>query len=324
MALKVIKRNNTLHIEGTILGKRIRKTTGLPTHRKKEAEKLRVQWEKDVVDGIHNKLVLVQCLLDVYSNNRELGNTEQRVVKSLSDEYGKKDVKHLTVANLRKFVLEKWGDLNPSSRARYIKVINAVINEGNRTYDMSMSRVPNPRVDDARDEHLNEWEVRSLFECCKNTTYEYHIQILILCGLRLGEMLRLKGTDFNGNEVFVRCASQHSKTNNRVIPVLYEPLLTHLRKFVGKDIQICDDVSSAKLNEFLRSSLNKIGITRHVRVHDLRHTFAWLVARNGCDIADLQLLMGHQDISQTMRYRGWVNSRATASLNNMIPTIDKR
>ena len=324
MGLRVKTRNNTLYIEGTILGKRVRKSTGLPTHNKREAEKLRIQWEKDIVDGVHNQLVFVKDVLDVYQNSRELGQTEMRVGKKLTDEYANKDVKSLTIATLRKFVLDNWGKLQPNSRARYIKVINAIINESNKTYALDMPRIPNPRVDDARDEHLNEWEVLSLFKCCKNTTYEYHIMILILCGLRLGELLRAKGTDFNGNQLFVGLPSGRSKTNNRVIPVAYSPLLTYLRKFVGKDTPICSDVSSGVLNDFLRDKLKKIGITRHIRVHDLRHTFAWLIARSGCDIADLQLLMGHQDISQTMRYRGWVNSRATTNISNMLPTIDKR
>ena len=261
---------------------------------------------------------------DLLVNNFVLKAKKERVLVLYECKFMRNYVHIQDVCRAFKFVLDNWGKLHPNSRARYIKVINAIINESNKTYALDMPRIPNPRVDDARDEHLNEWEVLSLFKCCKNTTYEYHIMILILCGLRLGELLRAKGTDFNGNQLFVGLPSGRSKTNNRVIPVAYSPLLTYLRKFVGKDTPICSDVSSGVLNDFLRDKLKKIGITRHIRVHDLRHTFAWLIARSGCDIADLQLLMGHQDISQTMRYRGWVNSRATTNISNMLPTIDKR
>ena len=71
-----------------------------------------------------------------------------------------------------------------------------------------------------------------------------------------------------------------------------------------------DNVLSKKLNSILRALLRGVGVTRNVRVHDLRHTFAYLIAQGGADLGDIQLLLGHKDISQTMRYRGWVRSRA--------------
>ena len=45
-----------------------------------------------------------------------------------------------------------------------------------------------------------------------------------------------------------------------------------------------------------------------MRPHDLRHTFAYLTAKAGADLGDLQYLMGHEDISQTMRYRGFIKA----------------
>lgn len=54
-----------------------------------------------------------------------------------------------------------------------------------------------------------------------------------------------------------------------------------------------------------------------MRVHDLRHTFAYLTAKAGADIGDLQYLLGHEDISQTMRYRGFIQSRATTFVSSM-------
>ena len=79
-----------------------------------------------------------------------------------------------------------------------------------------------------------------------------------------------------------------------------------------------DKVLSKKLNSILRALLRGIGVSRNVRVHDLRHTFAYLLAQSGADLGDIQLLMGHKDISQTMRYRGWIRSRAEKHISKTL------
>jgi site-specific recombinase XerD len=49
-------------------------------------------------------------------------------------------------------------------------------------------------------------------------------------------------------------------------------------------------------------ALNRAGITRHVRFHDLRHTFASHLVMRGVDIRTVAQLLGHRDIKVTMRY----------------------
>ncbi len=74
---------------------------------------------------------------------------------------------------------------------------------------------------------------------------------------------------------------------------------------------------SNRMAEVLKTGLEAIGVKRHVRVHDLRHTFAYLCGCKGIDIGDLQLLMGHASINMTMRYRGYIKSRAVAVLSQL-------
>ena len=48
-------------------------------------------------------------------------------------------------------------------------------------------------------------------------------------------------------------------------------------------------------------ALKRSGIL-HLRLHDLRHTFGSNLSMAGVDIATIKELMGHKDISTTMRY----------------------
>jgi|AACY02.14.fsa_nt_gi integrase len=67
--------------------------------------------------------------------------------------------------------------------------------------------------------------------------------------------------------------------------------------------------ASKALNKILKESCARMRI-EPLRIHDLRHTFAYQATVHGADLGDLQHLLGHSDISQTMRYRGWIASRA--------------
>ena len=44
------------------------------------------------------------------------------------------------------------------------------------------------------------------------------------------------------------------------------------------------------------------GIEKWVSSHALRHTFATLLLKNGCDIRTVQELLGHEDVSTTEGY----------------------
>jgi site-specific recombinase XerD len=49
-----------------------------------------------------------------------------------------------------------------------------------------------------------------------------------------------------------------------------------------------------------------------LRVHDLRHAFAAILAEKGADLADIATALGHSNIQMAMRYRGLVRARLHA------------
>ena len=60
-----------------------------------------------------------------------------------------------------------------------------------------------------------------------------------------------------------------------------------------------DPVKSVK--KAFWGALRRSGIP-HLRFHDLRHSFGSMLSMAGVDIATIQELMGHKDISTTKRY----------------------
>ena len=55
-----------------------------------------------------------------------------------------------------------------------------------------------------------------------------------------------------------------------------------------------------RVNRALNRSIKAAGITRHIRVHDLRHTTASLALRNGIHPKVVQEMLGHSTIAITL------------------------
>ena len=151
-------------------------------------------------------------------------------------------------------------------------------------------------------------------------------------GLRLGEALGLSwdNVDMDRRRVMVRRSLQAVKGQG----LLYQPPKTiKSRRTVVLPIPVVDGLSAhrsrqaeqrlqlgpdwegenlvfpnewgkpmhpTRVNRALNRSIKAAGITRHIRVHDLRHTAASLALRNGIHPKVVQEMLGHSTIAITL------------------------
>jgi integrase/recombinase XerD len=81
--------------------------------------------------------------------------------------------------------------------------------------------------------------------------------------------------------------------------------------------------SQGGMQTLIKTKLKKIGVKGHYGPHKLRHTFATNYLRNGGQLEQLRLVMGHRDISTTQRYLSLVpedlfKAQQSASPNDKI------
>jgi len=140
------------------------------------------------------------------------------------------------------------------------------------------------------------------------------IELLYAAGLRVSELVNLRMQDVNLEACFVRVFGKGSK--ERVVPIgLYakEKIDYYIKTFRSK---LLKNIASAYLfvaragKPMTRQGFWKLikkygqlaGITRRIKPHSLRHSFASHLLEGGADLRSVQIMLGHVDISTTQIY----------------------
>ena len=129
-------------------------------------------------------------------------------------------------------------------------------------------------------------------------------RLLIYTGCRLGEVLSLKWDDVDFEDCCLRL--NESKTGKRTIPLNESAMkvLCSVQKQEGNPYVFCGNKVGTHLvavQKTWQRIRKKAGIS-DVRIHDLRHSFASFMIKNGVSIFEISKLLGHKDIKTTMRY----------------------
>lgn len=334
--LKIVERRGIWQIDGSLLGTKVRRSTRLPSSKDfyPQALAMKVEIESQIVAGTYGKDTSSNRTVDdAIASYEQWFRAEGRIttdsarkIEKIRDTFGHIRWEDLTPAVIQDTALSSWPNLKPGSLRRYLTVLSAICNHAANRWEVKAPKVPKPTVDDTRDVHLDSSQANAVLEWIRANEPHYypHFLTLIDTGVRLGESLRLTRPSFEADMLKVRRRlSRKSKTVTRTIPlsvdmknlVLSGRLAQTGPVFIMKTGRPFKDekCASTYLGKVLRTACAETGIDK-VRVHDLRHTFAYLMGQAGIDLGDLQVLMGHEDISQTMRYRGFIKSRAIMAI----------
>ena len=156
---------------------------------------------------------------------------------------------------------------------------------------------------------LSKEEVRELLEKTSNLKHKTMLSLIYACGLRCGELLRLKleNIDTKRNLLIIK---QSKGRKDRITPLslktlnlLNEYYKTYKPKFYlfeGQTGETMFDERSLQLA--LKSNLLKTSIKKPVTLHWLRHSYATHLLENGTDLRYIQELLGHNSSRTTEIY----------------------
>lgn len=139
-----------------------------------------------------------------------------------------------------------------------------------------------------------------------NWFYCYYV-LSVDTGMRQGELLTLEWYQFDNGGGQMTVNRRYAKSN-KDRPVRLTPRCTRALEAFRATSQIVDGeqrifplTASGCNNAWIRAK-QFAGITRKIRIHDLRHTYVTRLVLSGIPLAIASKLVGHATIQQTMTY----------------------
>jgi len=172
-----------------------------------------------------------------------------------------------------------------------------------------LQAVPRPKRERRLPVVLSREEVQRLFAIVENLKHKALLMTAYDAGLRLSEILNLRIEDIDSDRMAIRIRQGKGKKDRYAR--LSMGLLTLLRDywraerpgtwlFPGACPHKRYDLATP--GQILKSLCRKVGITKRVSMHTLRHSFATHLLEAGTNLRVIQQLLGHSNIQTTCLY----------------------
>lgn len=156
--------------------------------------------------------------------------------------------------------------------------------------------------------YLSQSDIKKILNKIDNIKHKCIVKLLYGSGLRSQELLDLKISDIDAETMVLNI--RNSKGAKDRFVMLSQDVLIELRhyykKYKPKDFlfegQTGGKYSAKSVQNIVRKSAVRAGITKRVTPHMLRHSFATHLVENGVDIRYVQELLGHTSIKTTQIY----------------------
>jgi integrase/recombinase XerD len=173
--------------------------------------------------------------------------------------------------------------------------------------------VPYPKAPHRLPTILTQDEVIRLIDCASNLFHRAMLMTVYSTGMRRIEMCRLKVEDVDSERMVIHIREGKGRRDRDVplSPKLLETLREYWRWMKPQTFLFPGTVNGSRADkpitpkalwEACREAAQRAGITKAVRPHLLRHSFATHLLEGGADLPTVQALLGHADLKPTSIY----------------------
>jgi integrase/recombinase XerD len=186
-----------------------------------------------------------------------------------------------------------------------LKLFLSVIEEA----ELSPFSLDRPRREHRLPNVLSKEEVKRILTAPLNIKHRLMLQLIYGCGLRAGELRRLRPIDILSDRQLLFIQQSKGK-KDRLVPLpmsMIEQLREYYRSERPRVYLFEGDVpgqpyAQRSLQLVFQNALRKAGIKKPATLHWLRHSYATHLLERGTDIRYIQELLGHNDTKTTMIY----------------------
>lgn len=307
-------KNGKWYCDFVIDGRRINKACkGATSH--KEALKYENEMKSAVMHGDLN-FVKKKCTIKLsemcdkyleYSKTNKASYTHDKAYTGYWLEYfGNKlisEIKSIDIEGYKTFRLTK---IKPSTVNRELNSLSKMLSiakqnkfiESNPCSDVKKLKVDNHKI-----RFLTKEEEKRLFKAIGEHWIKPIVVTALQTGMRKGEILNLTWNCVDFEQKYIDVL-QTKSGKPRQIPMsekLFETLNNQLRIKEYVFINPITKNRHGNINDIFPDFLTKAGIKNFV-FHDLRHTAATRMVEMGVDLVVVKDILGHSDITTTLRY----------------------
>jgi len=161
-------------------------------------------------------------------------------------------------------------------------------------------------------------EVEQLLTASKSLRVRVMLSLAYGCGLRAGEVIRLRAGDIDSAQSIIRIVQSKGRKDRLVmLPpcVLALSRQWWLERPTSQDAGMAPrdrwlfpgrvpgrPITTRQLNRLFHEAARAAGIRKRVTLHTLRHSFATHLLEHGTDIRLIQALLGHHRLETTAHY----------------------
>jgi len=153
---------------------------------------------------------------------------------------------------------------------------------------------------------LTKEEIKQLIEGADTSKSKLIISFMYSTGLRFSEVVNIKINDLNLDEKigWVR----QGKGNKDRLFILPEKIIEQLKEFRNKHSNYqylfsdSEPLTTRNIQKIIKHTAYKIGMTKKITPHTLRHSYATHLLEGGTDIRYIQALLGHENLNTTQIY----------------------
>jgi integrase len=177
--------------------------------------------------------------------------------------------------------------------------------------------IKSPKTIEPKKEFLTLEELKLLVQTdCRFPLFKRAFIFSCLTGLRWSDVYKLQWSEIQENQGKCSITFRQKKTKELNYLPLSEQAIIYLGERGSDTDKVFNlPVYSARLSKELQAWCRVAGVNKKITFHSSRHTFAVLQLSLGTPIFTVQKLLGHTDISSTMRYANIVDAAKEKAMN---------
>ena len=152
---------------------------------------------------------------------------------------------------------------------------------------------------------LSEEDIVKIFKSMTNLKHKAILMVIYSAGLRISECINLRLKDIDSARMQIRIEQSKGKKDRYTLlsSKTLDVLRLYFKAYKPKEFlfegQYGGTYSTTSIQTFFRETVKRVGITKKVTVHSLRHSFATHLLENGTNLRYIQSLLGHSSSKTT-------------------------